>query len=184
MIRWFIDFWYNLCNLKTPWIILVECKTLFEDANWYWEKYKTGLNKTIQNFICFKHHYNYELSFTWDNTFFCKSSWSQTITPCEIEMIKLFSKHHLLCIWADVYKVRIFNLQYFVVNLMANSQPWQNQAAAAKVIYISSTFDRKEKSWARSDSKITDSLHYFIRNAQIGDISLFCFVIKPQFFAC
>ena len=97
-------------------------------------------------------------------------------------MINLFSKHYLLCIWADVYKVRIFNLQDFVVNLMANSQPWQNQAAAAKVIYISSTFDRKEKSWARSDSKITDSLHYFIRNAQIGDISLFCFVIKPQFF--
>ena len=29
LIRWFIDFWYNSCNLGTPCIILVEGKTPF-----------------------------------------------------------------------------------------------------------------------------------------------------------
>ena len=122
------------------------------------------------------------------------NDWSQTITPCETEMINFISKHFLLYVWTAVNKVRIFSLQRFVINTMANSQSWQNLAAgsvnsASPLSHISdlrwnfsSTFDRKEKIWGFSDSKITDSLHYFITNAQIGDMLLFCYDYKTTVF--
>ena len=34
-----------------------------------------------------------------------------------------------MCIWTDVNDVRIFNLQSFFINIMADSQLWQNRAA-------------------------------------------------------
>ena len=43
-------------------------------------------------------------------------------------------------------------------------------------------FDRKEKSWARSHSKITNSLLYFITYAQIGDMLLFCYGYETTIF--
>ena len=84
-------------------------------------------------------------------------------------MINLFSKYFLLCIWTDVDKVRIFNLQCFFTNTMATSQSWQYRAAGSLSIssslnhisglrwHISSNFDRNAKSWAHSHSKIIGS---------------------------
>ena len=50
LIRWFIDFWYNSCNLGTPCIILVKGKTPFlKTLIAIGKKKKTGLHKTILN---------------------------------------------------------------------------------------------------------------------------------------
>ena len=108
-------------------------------------------------------------------------------------MINFISKHFLLYVWTAVNKVRIFNLQRFVINTMANSQSWQNLAAgsvnsASPLSRISdlrwnfsSRFDRKEKIWGFSDSKITDSLHYFITNAQIGEVIVLLWLLNYNF---
>ena len=102
---------------------------------------------------------------------------------------QLHFKAFLLYVWTAVNKVRSFNLQRFFINILANSQSWENLAAGSVNSalslnhisdlrwYISSRYDRKEKFWGHSDSKITDSLHHFITNAQIGDILLFFYLL-------
>ena len=104
-------------------------------------------------------------------------------------MINFFSKHFVLCICIDVYKVRIFNLESFVINTRANSQWWQKRAAGSVNStlflnhiselrwHISSSFKRKEKSWAHSDSKIIG----FTTSLQMCKLeTCYCFVMATK----
>ena len=103
-------------------------------------------------------------------------------------MIDFFSKHFLLCIWTDVNKVRIFNLQSFVVNTMANSQSWQNPLISKPYFWVKETYlitiwSQKKNSWAYFDSKI---LAFTTSLQMCKSKTCYCFVMatKLQFFSC